>query len=364
MSNPIAPVQPETLTVKRWKRGDPHPEKEGIVFHSYRKGGIERWCSAERLVEINIRAAEKSREKRKMFPEKYAEVAARQAAKIRANPEKHALVKQKMRDYWQQIKQDESRLEEDRRKNREKQARYKKLREQDPEKMAAWLAKKQRDKEVRQEKRDAKRVIRAAEVAERKRVAAAYKNSPEGKAAQAEYQREYRARKAVEESWRDARREAHRNWVAGVKQDPEKYAAYMTRITTRMSERRQTEPLYATKQSVSGLLRTCFKRKGFRKNSRTADILGCSIEQFKQHVERLFLPGMCFEKKQGMWHLDHIVPVSLARTEEEIAWLSRWENIRPMWGLENILKRDNPPTMEECPEYLRDWLRDRLAESK
>ena len=42
----------------------------------------------------------------------------------------------------------------------------------------------------------------------------------------------------------------------------------------------------------------------------------------------------------GKWHLDHIYPVSLANTEEEIIKLNHYTNFQPLWAEENIRKRN------------------------
>jgi len=40
----------------------------------------------------------------------------------------------------------------------------------------------------------------------------------------------------------------------------------------------------------------------------------------------------------GEWHIDHIIPISLAKTLEEGIILSKLENLQPLWAKENILK--------------------------
>jgi len=43
-------------------------------------------------------------------------------------------------------------------------------------------------------------------------------------------------------------------------------------------------------------------------------------------------------KNHGEWHLDHIYPVSLAKSEEEIIKLNHYTNFQPLWAKENIRK--------------------------
>ena len=46
-------------------------------------------------------------------------------------------------------------------------------------------------------------------------------------------------------------------------------------------------------------------------------------------------------ENHGEWHLDHIVPVSLGETEEEIVSLNHYTNLQPLWKDDNLIKSDN-----------------------
>lgn len=41
---------------------------------------------------------------------------------------------------------------------------------------------------------------------------------------------------------------------------------------------------------------------------------------------------------QGIWHLDHIKPISLATTEEEVIALNHYTNFQPLWAEDNLRK--------------------------
>jgi hypothetical protein len=95
--------------------------------------------------------------------------------------------------------------------------------------------------------------------------------------------------------------------------------------------------LYKLTCNVKTLIRMSIKKQGFTKKSKTFQILGCSYEDFKQHLERQFLKGMSWDNRSE-WHLDHIIPVSLAKDEQELIKLNHYTNFQPMWAVENIIK--------------------------
>jgi hypothetical protein len=47
---------------------------------------------------------------------------------------------------------------------------------------------------------------------------------------------------------------------------------------------------------------------GFTKSKKTMEILGCTAEEFKQHIESLFSPEMTWENHGDIWEIDHILP--------------------------------------------------------
>jgi hypothetical protein len=47
-----------------------------------------------------------------------------------------------------------------------------------------------------------------------------------------------------------------------------------------------------------------------KRNKKAIEILGCSIDEFKQHLESLFLPEMNWQNHGEIWEIDHILPCS------------------------------------------------------
>lgn len=89
--------------------------------------------------------------------------------------------------------------------------------------------------------------------------------------------------------------------------------------------------------NIRSLVKSAIKRKGYKKNSKTFDILGCDYETFKAYFESLFKPGMTWEN-HGYWHIDHIYPVSKAMDEQHLLQLNHYTNLQPLWADENWAK--------------------------
>lgn len=78
------------------------------------------------------------------------------------------------------------------------------------------------------------------------------------------------------------------------------------------------------------------------KSKTLLQLLGCSIEHFKEHLERQFTPGMSW-KNQGEWHVDHIIPCSkfdLSNPEHQRACF-HYTNMQPLWGKDNLKKSNH-----------------------
>lgn len=89
------------------------------------------------------------------------------------------------------------------------------------------------------------------------------------------------------------------------------------------------------------------KIAGAKKCQRTIELLGCSFEQLKHHLESKFEPGMTWEnygRKHGIqcWEVDHILPcASFDLTDpEQQKKCFHFSNLQPLWGVKNRMKSD------------------------
>lgn len=100
------------------------------------------------------------------------------------------------------------------------------------------------------------------------------------------------------------------------------------------------DPLYRTKESVRQRVARAFVQKGFTKRSKTYNIVGCSFEELKSHIEKQFVEGMSWDNRSD-WHIDHMVPLSIAKSEEELVKLAHYSNLRPLFTKDNFKKSDS-----------------------
>ena len=81
------------------------------------------------------------------------------------------------------------------------------------------------------------------------------------------------------------------------------------------------------------------KSNNITKKNKTFDIVGCTPEFLKEHLENKFKEGMSWENHDLYgWHIDHIIPLSSAKTEEEIYKLCHYSNLQPLWAGDNLSK--------------------------
>lgn len=102
----------------------------------------------------------------------------------------------------------------------------------------------------------------------------------------------------------------------------------------------QSDPIFRLKNNLRRRTARAFRDEGFSKNSKTKEMLGVEWEIVKKHIERQFTKGMNWDN-YGEWHIDHIIPLSSAKTEEEVVKLCHYSNLQPLWAEDNFSKSDN-----------------------
>ena len=119
----------------------------------------------------------------------------------------------------------------------------------------------------------------------------------------------------------------------------DKFKRYLNKYRTK---RRLEDPGFKAISNLRSGLNKLFSRKpSMNKNLSTLKLIGCSREELKIHLEKQFRPGMNWENyNYNGWHIDHIIPLSTAKSFEEIVEkkLMHYTNLQPLWRLDNQKK--------------------------
>lgn len=106
-----------------------------------------------------------------------------------------------------------------------------------------------------------------------------------------------------------------------------------------VKKRKESNPLLKMSYNIRSRIYNAMLRIRVGKKSRTNELIGCSFEECKTHIENKFLDGMSWDN-YGLytWHIDHIIPLSSAKNEEELLRLFHYTNLQPLWAKDNLIK--------------------------
>lgn len=130
----------------------------------------------------------------------------------------------------------------------------------------------------------------------------------------------------------------------------EKYQAYYKqnrgRILARAKAYYQANPEKAREKERSLRLAKNLRarmRRTLKRGSKVAstlELLGCSIPEWRAHLESLFLPGMTWENYGTAWHVDHRKPCAsfdlTDPSQQRICF--HWSNTQPLFAVDNLRK--------------------------
>lgn len=156
--------------------------------------------------------------------------------------------------------------------------------------------------------------------------------------------------KSRQQAWRDANRakvkEYNRSYrEAGYKSTQhvaqwraENIDAARKRDRDYMRAKRANDPKFRMLGRVRARLASMAQGRASR---RTEELLGYTMAQLKEHIERQFQPGMGWHN-MGEWEIDHILPVASFKIESvddpdfKVCW--GLPNLQPLWRDQNRRK--------------------------
>lgn len=103
-------------------------------------------------------------------------------------------------------------------------------------------------------------------------------------------------------------------------------------------KRRREDVIFKIIHNMRCRLNVFLSNNEITKENKTFEIVGCSPEFLKEHIEKQFTEGMSWDLMGKYIHIDHITPLSSAKSEEEVYRLCHYTNLQPLWAKDNLSK--------------------------
>jgi hypothetical protein len=125
----------------------------------------------------------------------------------------------------------------------------------------------------------------------------------------------------------------------------------LKKTNKRNKEKRGKDPLFKLKCNIRSNINDSLRRSNYKKITKTQFVLGCSYFDFKSYIESKWEDWMNWDnygkyngsEKYG-WDLDHIIPTSSAKTEQEMIDLNYHTNFQPLCSkINRDIKRNHLP---------------------
>lgn len=153
--------------------------------------------------------------------------------------------------------------------------------------------------------------------------------------------------------WRKNNKESRRKtWVKYREKNAETIRANNKEY---MKNRKKTDIGYRMRSVLYSQIRYALRNGGV-KSGRTMELLGCSPDFFRKHIESQFQPGMTWEN-YGLngWQLDHIYPCSgfdlTDPYQQKLCF--NYSNLQPMWAFDNKSKGGKIET--DKPDFVLEY---------
>lgn len=144
-----------------------------------------------------------------------------------------------------------------------------------------------------------------------------------------EYQREYRKRHKEQILKKD------KEWKMN---NLEKVKEYQQRDY----KKRANDPILRLERNIRNNVNLAFRKKGFKKSERLKNMLGMEINDFVLYLLETFKNNYGYEwDRIEPVHIDHIIPLLTANTEEEVIKLFYYSNLQLLKAKDNLSKNDS-----------------------
>ena len=105
--------------------------------------------------------------------------------------------------------------------------------------------------------------------------------------------------------------------------------------------RRKEDELFAVTCRCRRRIQNFIKKSGYKKTSKTFEMIGCTPEQLLEHLHKTWYDNYGTEYNGEPVHIDHIIPLSSAETEEDMYKLCHYTNLQYLKPEDNLAKSDS-----------------------
>lgn len=129
-----------------------------------------------------------------------------------------------------------------------------------------------------------------------------------------------------------------RHWQ---KQNPDRVTIYRKNYARNRCARDEN---FYMRKALASRIRQALRKKCGLKSKRTMELIGCTVEYLRQHLEQQFQPGMSWDNWSiSGWHIDHIRPCASFDLTDPIqqAQCFHYTNLQPLWAKDNMIKKDH-----------------------
>lgn len=119
----------------------------------------------------------------------------------------------------------------------------------------------------------------------------------------------------------------------------ERYVSNGQCVMCNAEKARARERLRGQEQPSYRMFRNTLRRTGMVLKGRASPslALACDHQRLREYISTRFRDGMTWDRYR-QWEVDHIEPLSAARSEEELVGLCHYTNLQPLWRRENRTK--------------------------
>jgi hypothetical protein len=127
----------------------------------------------------------------------------------------------------------------------------------------------------------------------------------------------------------------------------------------RIKEQRSIDTNYGLSDKLRSKVRRALNRKSSKTQDSYNELIGCSINELRRHLESNFLEGMSWANcGTGGWHIDHVLPYAVydLKDPDEQKKCFHYSNLQPMWAIINFDKNASFQTNFDSINSLNEFI--------